>query len=56
MPIIDIKLSPEAIEEFRLIWKEEFGEEISHEDAEIRGKELIRLFVRLHSYFFAGLK
>ncbi len=44
MPYTDIKLSMEAIEEFRQIWKQEFGEEISCEQAETRGKELVNLF------------
>ena len=39
-----MNLSKEAIEELRQIWKEEFGEEISCEHAEMRGKEIIRLF------------
>lgn len=44
MDIFSIKLSQKAIEEFRQIWKQEFGEEISCEYAEMRGKELVHLF------------
>jgi len=39
-------LTKEQIEEFRQIWKEEFGEEISYEYADERGEQLLEL-VRL---------
>lgn len=42
--IEDIKLSKETVEEFRAIWKEEFQEEISYEQAELEGKKLVHLF------------
>ena len=37
-------LPKEAIKEFQEIWKREFGEEISEEEASRRGIELIELF------------
>ncbi|MFA7169391.1 MAG: hypothetical protein WC178_00885 [Candidatus Paceibacterota bacterium] len=36
-------LTREQIEEFRRIWKKEFGEEISYEYAEKRGGEIVEL-------------
>ena len=36
-------LTKEQVEEFRQIWKEEFGEEISYEYAEERGGQLVEL-------------
>jgi len=36
-------LTKEQIEEFRRIWKKEFGEEISYEYAEKRGGEIVEL-------------
>ena len=37
-------LSKEAIKEFQQLWKEEFGEEISEMEANLKGVELIELF------------
>ena len=37
-------LSPQAVEEYRKIFKKEFGEDISYEKAEIQGARLIRFF------------
>lgn len=39
-----VGLSKEAIEEFRQIWKEESGKEISYEYAQERATDLINLF------------
>jgi len=36
-------LTKEQVDEFRQIWKEEFGEEISYEYAEERGGQLVEL-------------
>ncbi|MFA6619098.1 MAG: hypothetical protein WCT23_08535 [Candidatus Neomarinimicrobiota bacterium] len=36
-------LTKEQVEEFRQIWKEEFGEEISYEYAEEKGERLVEL-------------
>jgi len=40
-------LSKESIEEFRSIWKREFGEDISPGDAEIRGEWLLEFAMLL---------
>lgn len=37
-------LSEESIEEFRTLWKQEFGEEISKEYASIRAREIVALY------------
>lgn len=37
-------LDKQAIDEFKQIWKKEFGEEISNERAMEEGSKLIRLF------------
>jgi|GEM_PF-3209523 len=36
-------LSEEAIEEFREVWKQEYGEEITYEYASIRAEQVLRL-------------
>lgn len=36
-------LTKERVEEFRKIWKQEFGEEISYEYAEKRGERMVEL-------------
>jgi hypothetical protein len=49
LPQLSLKLSAQAIEEFRVIWKSECHEEISVAEAEAqkRGSELLRLFAIL---------
>lgn len=42
-----IHLSNEELEEFRQLWKEEFGEEITLDYARERATELLRLYVLL---------
>lgn len=37
-------LSPQAVEEYRKIFKKEFGEDISYEEAELQGTRLVKLF------------
>jgi hypothetical protein len=37
-------VSPEALEEFKQIWKRQFGEEISNKDAYDEASRLLRLF------------
>jgi hypothetical protein len=39
-----MRLSPKAIQEFKEIWKAEFGEELSDTAAEEHGLRLLRLF------------
>lgn len=39
-----MKLSKKAIEEFKEIYKNKYGEEISDEEAYEKGRRLIRLF------------
>ena len=39
-----MQLSQEAIDEFKQIWLEEFGEEISDTEAKVEGTLLINLF------------
>lgn len=42
-----MQLSKEAIEEFKQIYKEEFGEEISDQETQEQGSRLIALFKTL---------
>ena len=37
-------LSTGALEEYRKIFKKEFGEDISYEEAELQGTRLVKLF------------
>lgn len=43
-----MSLSKEAIEEYKQIYKKEFGEEISDQEAYEQGSRLIRLFEILY--------
>ncbi len=40
-------LSQAAIEEFRVIWREEFGEDLSEADAEARARAFLKLVYTL---------
>ena len=42
-----MRLTKEAIEEFQKLYEEEFGEQLSFEEAEIRGRELVELYKML---------
>ena len=37
-------LSSQAIAEYQKIFKKEFGEDISHEEADLQGTRLVKLF------------
>lgn len=37
-------LSLQAVEEYRKIFKKEFGTDISHEEAKLQGTRLVKLF------------
>ena len=43
---MDMQLSKKAIDEFKIIWKKEFKEDISDEKANRKGLELLR-FMKL---------
>lgn len=40
-----MKIPKEAIEEFRDIWKEKYGEEISFKDAEESARDLLEFYM-----------
>lgn len=42
-----MRLTPEAIDEFKTLYKEEFGEELSDGETEQRALEVLRLFMIL---------
>lgn len=43
-----MRLSDEAIEEFRTLYEQEFGEIISKGEAQIRAQEIFALFEKLY--------
>ena len=43
-----MQLTTEAIEEFRTLYEEEFGETISNEDVAIRALEIVTLYEKLY--------
>ncbi len=50
-----MRLTDAAIEEFRTLWEQEFGETITKEYAAIRGQEIVMLYEKLY-LSGAGLK
>jgi hypothetical protein len=42
-----MRLNAEAIREFKAIWRDEYGEELSDADAEAHALRLLRLFAAL---------
>jgi hypothetical protein len=42
-----MRLDADAIKEFKAIWKEEFGEELSDDEAQEHGLRVLRLFALL---------
>ena len=50
-----MRLTDEAIEEFRALWEQEFGEVITIEYAVVRAREIVTLYEKLY-LSGAGLK